>query len=150
GGPVRQSHLGVTGMWGGYGAGRRGSRSARRGWIVLRGGGAGVVGFDGPLRELMTGLRVRSDQRLASLGADVLAPAFDAARFVSLLRCDDPPRQIGDALLDQRNVAGIGNIWKAEGCWEALVDPWRRVGDVSDSEALAIISGIRPRMLLSA
>jgi endonuclease-8 len=47
-------------------------------------------------------------------------------------------------------VAGIGNIWKAEGCWEAAVDPWRRVSEVTDDEALAIVDGMRPRMMRSA
>jgi endonuclease-8 len=66
------------------------------------------------------------------------------------LRSDDHTRTIGDALLDQRNVAGIGNIWKAEGCWEASIDPWRRVSEVADAEALAIVDALRPRMSLSA
>jgi endonuclease-8 len=79
-----------------------------------------------------------------------LAETFDAQRFLALLRGDDQTRGLGDALLDQRNVAGIGNIWKAEGCWEAGVDPWRAVSDVSDAEALAVIDGMRPRMQLSA
>ncbi|MGZ4194286.1 MAG: DNA glycosylase, partial [Solirubrobacteraceae bacterium] len=56
----------------------------------------------------------------------------------------------GEALLDQRNVAGIGNIWKCEGCWEAAVDPWRPVSSVTDEEAMAIISAVRPRMGHSA
>jgi endonuclease-8 len=109
-----------------------------------------VVQFDGPLLELLTEGRVRFDQRLAALGPDVLAPELDGARFLRLLRSDDPTRAIGDALLDQRNVAGIGNIWKAEGCWEARVDPWRAVARVADAEAFAIIEGMRPRMLRSA
>jgi endonuclease-8 len=108
------------------------------------------VEFDGPVLELLTEGRTRFDQRLAALGPDVLADEFDAPRFLARLRRDDPGRPIGDALLDQRTVAGIGNIWKAEGCWEARVDPWRAVRDVSDAEALAIVSGMRPRMQRSA
>ena len=77
------------------------------------------------------------------------SPSVRPARFLARLRGDDPTRPIGDALLDQRNVAGIGNIWKAEGCWEAPIDPWRAVGDVSDLELAAVIDGIRPRMQLS-
>jgi endonuclease-8 len=57
---------------------------------------------------------------------------------------------IGEALLDQRNVAGMGNIWKSEGCWEAALDPWRPVSTVSDEEAMAIIDAVRPRMAHSA
>jgi endonuclease-8 len=109
-----------------------------------------VVEFDGPVLELLTEERTRFDQRLAGLGPDVLAPEFDLDRFISRLRADDPTRPIGDALLDQRSVAGIGNIWKAEGCWEAQVDPWRPAADVSDDEASRIIEAIRPRMQRSA
>ena len=85
-----------------------------------------MVEFDGPLLELMTDGRTRFDQRLAALGPDVLATEFDRERFLRRLRDGRPDAPLGDALLDQRNVAGIGNIWKAEGCWEAGVDPWRR------------------------
>jgi hypothetical protein len=48
-------------------------------------------------------------------GPDVLAEDFDSERFLARLRAEDPTRGIGDALLDQSLVAGIGNIWKAEG-----------------------------------
>src|ERR1700759_2025448 len=98
----------------------------------------------------MTSARPRLDHRLATLGPDVLAPEFDAARFLARLRSDDQTRAIGDALLDQRNIAGIGNAWKAEGCWAAEIDPWRPVTSVSDAEALAVIEAVRPGMLESA
>jgi endonuclease-8 len=147
---VLHSHLGMVGVWGVYGRGRRWGRSPRRAWLVIRVGDVSVVQFDGPTLELITEMRRRSDQRLAALGPDVLAPAFDSERFLRRLRGDDQTRYIGDALLDQRNVAGIGNIWKAEGCWEATIDPWRPVASVSDEEALAVIAGARPRMQLSA
>ncbi|HUA71870.1 MAG TPA: DNA-formamidopyrimidine glycosylase family protein [Solirubrobacteraceae bacterium] len=147
---VLHSHLGMVGVWGVYGPGRRWGRSARRAWIVFRAGEHEVVEFDGPLLELITEGRTRFDQRLAALGPDVLADEFDFARCLAQLRSDDPTRPVGDALLDQRNVAGIGNIWKAEGCWEAGVDPWRPLGTVEDREVVAIIERVRPRMLQSA
>jgi endonuclease VIII len=147
---VLHSHLGMVGVWGVYGPGRRWGRSRHRAWIVLRSGEHEVVEFDGPLLELMTEGRTRFDQRLAALGPDVLAGEFDRDRFLARLRGDDQTRYIGDALLDQRNVAGIGNIWKAEGCWAAAIDPWRRVSSVTDDEALAIVEAVRPRMMRSA
>jgi endonuclease VIII len=147
---VLHSHLGMVGVWGVYGPGRRWGRSARRAWIVFRAGDHEVVEFDGPLLELITEGRTRFDQRLAALGPDVLADEFDRVRFLKRLREDDPSRPFGDALLDQRNVAGIGNIWKAEGCWEAGVDPWRPLGTVEDREAVAVIEATRPRMMRSA
>jgi endonuclease-8 len=150
GGLVVHSHLGMRGMWAVYGPGRRWRRSARRAWFVLRCGGQEVVEFDGPLLELMTAARVRFDQRLSALGPDVLAEEFDTERFLRRLHEDAQDRSIGDALLDQRNIAGLGNIWKAEGCWEAAIDPWRLLSRLSDDEAAAIVAAVRPRMSLSA
>jgi endonuclease-8 len=116
----------------------------------MRRGGAEVVQFDGPVLELMTDARVRSDPRLAHLGPDILAAEFDAERFLRRLREDDPTRPIADALIDQQTIAGIGNLWKSEGCFAAAVDPWRATGRVSDAEALAIVEAVRPRMQESA
>jgi endonuclease-8 len=98
----------------------------------------------------MTEGRSRFDQRLAALGPDVLAPQFDGDTFLRRLRADDPGRTLGDALLDQSIVAGIGNLWKAEACWEAVTDPWRALSSVSNAQALDLIEAVRPRMLRSA
>ena len=91
---------------------------------MLERAGHQVVQFDGPLLELMTESRTRFDQRLEALGPDVLADEFAFHLYIARLRSDDPTRGIGDALLDQRNLAGIGNLWKAEGLWESA-----RTGD---------------------
>lgn len=55
----------------------------------------------------------------------------------------------GRTRLDQR-IAGIGNLWKVEACFEAGIDPWRPAGQVSDAEAVAIVDAARPRMQQSA
>jgi endonuclease-8 len=151
GGLTIHSHLRMTGAWGTYPEGRRWGRSPRRAWLVLRAAGHAVVQFDGPVLELMTAARSRFDQRLAALGPDIVGPEpFDEDEFLRRLRQDDPTRPIGDALLDQRTVAGIGNLWKVEGCFAAGIDPWRPAGRVSDEEALAIVAETRPRMQRSA
>jgi endonuclease-8 len=150
GGLTLHSHLRMRGAWGVYERGRRWRRSPRRAWLVIRTAEHEVVQFDGPVLELMTDARARSDRRLAALGPDLLADDFDESRFLTRLREDDQTRGIGDALLDQRNLAGIGNAWKSEGCFLAGIDPWRRLSEVSDEEALAIVRELRPRMLASA
>jgi endonuclease-8 len=109
-----------------------------------------VIQLRGPVLELMTESRTRFDQRLAALGPDILAPELDEPEFLRRLRHEDPTRGIGDALLDQRTIAGIGNLWKSEGCFAAGIDPWRPVAKVSDEEALAIVRETRPRMQASA
>src|SRR5690349_7776799 len=108
------SHLRMTGVWGVYERDRRWRRSPKRAWLVLRTPGHDIVEFDGPVLELMTESRTRFDRRLAMLGPDILASEFDSGRFLRRLREADPTRGFGDALLDQRIVAGIGNLWKAE------------------------------------
>jgi endonuclease VIII len=144
------SHLRMTGSWGTYRDGQRWRRAARRAWLVLRTPQGEVVQFDGPLLELLTESRTRFDRRLAELGPDILAPQLDEQRFLRRLREDDQTRAIGDALLDQRTLAGIGNMWKSEGCFAAAIDPWRPAGRVSDDEALAIVRATRPKMQQSA
>jgi endonuclease VIII len=150
GGLVLHSHLRMTGWWGVSREGERWRRSPRRAWLVLRAAGHEVVQFDGPVLELMTESRTRLDQRIAGLGPDVLAERFDGERFLRRLREDDPTRPIGDALLDQRTIAGLGTIWRSEGLFAAGIDPWRPTADVSDEEALAVVEAVRPRMARSA
>lgn len=147
---VIYSHLRMTGAWSIGPVGRRWPRAPRRAWLVLRSGEHEVVQFDGPVLELLTALRLRSDPRIAQLGPDVLADEFDAAAFLHRLRQDDPTRAFGDALLDQRIVAGLGTIWRAESLFDARVDPLTPTGHVSDAQALAVIAAARPRMAASA
>ena len=144
------SHLRMTGAWRVHPAGARWSRSPRRAWLVLTKDDNSVVQFDGPVLELLTETRRRFDRRLALLGPDLIKDDFDEAAFLRRLREDDPTRGIGDALLDQRTIAGIGNLWKAEGCWLAEVDPWRPAGTVSDDDVLRIVRALAPRMRQSA
>ena len=150
GGLTLHSHLRMGGKWGVYGRGQRWRRSPRRAWLVIRTAEHEVVQFDGPVLDLMTDWRTRFDQRLAGLGPDLLRDDFDEDAFLRRLREDDSTRGIGDALIDQRNVAGIGNIWKSESCHLAGISPWRAVRRVSDDEARAIVRAARPLMRLSA
>jgi endonuclease VIII len=150
GGLTLHSHLRMTGAWDVHAAGERWRRAERRAWLVLRVPGWEVVEFDGPVLELLPDARTRTDPRLAALGPDVLGEELDELLFLARLRREDPARAIGDALIDQRTLAGIGNYWKSETCFAAAVDPWRAVARVSDREALELVRYARERMLLSA
>jgi len=77
------------------------------------------------------------------LGPDLLGPDWDPAEAERRLRAD-PARPVGEALLDQRNLAGIGNIYKAETLFLRGVDPWRPVGEVT---GLAPLVGLAQRLL---
>lgn len=147
---VLHSHLRMTGLWGVYPDGQRWRRAPRRAWLVLRSASHAVVQFDGPVLELMSESRSRFDLRLAALGQDILGESLDEQRLLARLREDDPTRGIGDALLDQRIVAGIGNIWKSEACFAARLDPFRATGEVADEQLLEALRFAREWMAAAA
>ncbi|HEY1687487.1 MAG TPA: DNA-formamidopyrimidine glycosylase family protein [Solirubrobacteraceae bacterium] len=150
GGLTLHSHLRMTGAWGVYRKGRPWRRSPSRAWLVLSVGDSDVVQFDGPLLELLTESQLRRQRRIANLGQDLLAEDFDESRFLQRLQMGSGSRTLGEALLDQRVVAGIGNVWKSEACFAAGIDPSRPIGEVEPQEALAIVAFARSQMAHSA
>jgi len=147
---VLHSHLRMSGAWAVAEAGERWPRSPRRAWLVIESGGRSVVQFDGPLLEMITLARSRSDPQLAALGQDILGERFDEALLIRAIREDDPTRPFGDALIDQRTIAGIGNIWKSESCFAAGADPWKPVGQTAEETVLATVAFAREQMAHSA
>ena len=144
------SHLGMNGSWQVYGAGERRRRPDRSAWLVLGAeDGVEAVQFGGPTLRVLTARALRRDPALARLGPDVLAPDFDPADSIRLLR-GAPGRELGDALLDQGKVAGIGNIFKSESCFAARLDPWRAVGGLSDEDLERVLLEARRLMLDAA
>jgi endonuclease-8 len=129
GGLVLRSHLRMSGRWTLV---RRDSVRRGRPWLVLRGARREAVLWNGPVLELHS-------RALRRLGPDILAapPALD--RMLGNLRREHPARELGDALLDQTLVAGIGNKWKAEALWAAEVSPWRPLGRTTDDELRATL-----------
>jgi endonuclease-8 len=124
GGVVVRSHLRMSGRWS---LRPRGERRVGRPWLVLRGERAEAVLWNGPVLELHA-------RAIARLGPDILErpPRIDA--MLARLRRSDGTRPVGEALLDQSIVAGIGNMWLAESLWEARLSPWRRAARVDDGE----------------
>ena len=124
GGLVLRSHLRMKGRWRVF---RRDTPIFGQPWLVLRGDEYVGAMFNGAVLELDRGIAQR-------LGPDILAEPPDYDTMLARLRREDRQRRIGEALLDQRLVAGIGNLWKAESLWRARVSPWRRLAEVSDEE----------------
>jgi endonuclease VIII len=77
----------------------------------------------------------RETRVVGHLGPDLLGPDWDTGEAVRRLLAD-PARPVGEALLDQRNLAGVGNIFATEMLFLRGVSPWRPVGEVSDLRAL--------------
>jgi endonuclease-8 len=95
---------------------------------------------------LELGTEARTRRRL---GPDILDDPPDYDAMLERLRAAPPEREVGDVLLDQRLVAGIGNLWKAEALWDARLSPWRPLAAVKDEELLATLASAH-RLMRSA
>ncbi len=135
-GIVVRSHLGMNGRWwiGPAGAALRG-----RPWLVLRGRTLEATQWRGTTLTL-------DDGRAARLGPDLLADETDVAEVTRRVVASDPFRLLGEALLDQRLVAGIGNMWLAELLWHGRLSPWSRVGAVDDASLAPALAWARTEM----
>lgn len=131
GGLTLHSHLRMDGAWRVFAAGRPwhgGPEYEIR--AVLATADHTAVGYRLPVLEL---LRTADEERVVGhLGPDLLGPDWDAGRAAANLLAR-PERPLGEALLDQRNLAGIGNIYKCEVCFLAQVTPWTPVGDLPEA-----------------
>ena len=136
GGIVVRSHLRMRGRWR---VERRGSARVGTPWLVLRGAEQEAVLWNGPVLAL-------DDGPVRALGPDVLASEPDLDAVVARLRAA-PDLPLGEALQDQRLVAGIGNMWMAETLWEIRVSPWLRVGEVADDVLRDAAAAARGLML---
>jgi endonuclease-8 len=125
GGVTVRSHLRMNGRW----TVRERGRSPWRGrpWLVLRTPRWEAAQWNGPVLTL-------EDRRTRHLGPDLLADDVSVGEVVARLRATEPNRLLGDVLLDQRVVAGIGNMWMAELLWHAELSPWLRICDASDEK----------------
>ena len=138
---VLRSHLRMRGRW--QVRPRDGRVRRGRPWLVLQSTSHEALLWNGPVLELTA-------RGMRGLGPDILADPRDLAAMIANLRREYPARELGDALLDQRLVAGIGNVWKAESLWQAQVSPWRRLGDVSNDELERVLGEAARLMRASA
>ena len=135
GGVVLRSHLRMTGRW------RVAARGTTRGrpWLVLRAGPWEATQWNGPVLTL-------ERRPLKRLGPDLLADATDVADVVRRVRREPANRLVGEALVDQRVVAGIGNMWLAEALWQARVSPWAPLATLSDAALESALAWARDAM----
>lgn len=119
------SHLKMEGSWHVHRRGQRWRRPAYQARAVLRTDETEAVGYDLGVLDLLAD----PDAALAYLGPDLLDPDFDRDEAIRRLAAH-PDETIGAALLDQRHMAGVGNVFRSEICYLRAVLPTRRVADV--------------------
>ncbi|HEY5229794.1 MAG TPA: DNA-formamidopyrimidine glycosylase family protein [Galbitalea sp.] len=128
-----RSHLKMEGSWDIYLGGARWRHPAWQARAILGVPGAVTVGF--LLGELEVVPRDRESDIIGYLGPDILGADWDAELAVQNLAAD-PARPIGLVLLDQRVIAGLGNVYRNELCFLRGVLPTRPVGETDDLPGL--------------
>lgn len=144
-GSVLHTHLRMGGAWHLYREGDRWQRARSSASAILAVPGYVAVCFRAPIVRLLRASALRGDALIGGLGPDLLASGFDAAEALRRLRAlDEVP--LGVAVMDQRVVAGIGNIYKSEILFRLRLDPFAPVRAYTDEELSALLSFARRLM----
>jgi endonuclease-8 len=141
-GLMLRSHMRMTGSWHRYRRNEPWRRPARYASAVLETERLVAVAFDAPVIELLTDADRRRSRPLNQLGPDLLGTDFDMDEALGRLRQRDA-EELGNALLDQRAVAGIGNVVKSETAFIERLDPWAPVSAIPDDDLRRALSTAR-------
>jgi endonuclease-8 len=128
---VLRTHMRMHGSWHLYRPGERWRRPRHEMRIVLATEAFEAIAFSVPVAELLPGRELDRRPQWRELGPDPLGPSFDAGEAIARL-ATRAEMEIADALLDQRTMAGIGNIYKSETLFAAGVNPFAHVAELSD------------------
>ncbi|MDL2336120.1 MAG: DNA-formamidopyrimidine glycosylase family protein, partial [Chloroflexota bacterium] len=134
------THLGLHGSWHRYRAGERWRRPAVRAVAILATDEATAVCFDAPTVELIETRALAAHPVLRALGTDVARSDFDTDAALAALR--EPGRAsmaVGDALIDQTALAGLGNVYRSELPFIERLNPFTSVHEVSDAKLHAML-----------
>jgi len=149
-----RTHMRMNGSWHRYRPGERWRRPPARARVVLEVPGAVAVCFDAPVVELFEQRAEALNPSLSALGPDLLDPSWDEdAAAEALRRLRHPARAdwpIAGALLDQRAVAGIGNIWRNETLFAERLDPLAPVRTLDDETLARLVETARRLLTDSA
>ncbi len=149
GGLSLHAHMGMSGGWYVYRTDEPWRRGRRSAWLILDLGGIDVVQFGGPTMRLVRKIELKRDSRLASIGADLLGTDFDVESGTDTLATAGKV-ELGEALLNQHLLAGIGNIFKSEACFAARLDPWRPVDSFDREELTSVVEIARKQLVVGA
>ncbi|MBX3424244.1 MAG: Fpg/Nei family DNA glycosylase [Pirellulales bacterium] len=140
------SHMGMTGSWHLYPPGEPWRKPPRLAALVLTVRGVDAVCFTPKTLELLSPDALRRHSQLQHLGPDLLAGEFAGEEALARLRAVDAA-PLGEAIMNQRVVSGIGNIYKSEVLFIRGLDPFASVAAYSDQELAALLAEARQLML---
>jgi endonuclease-8 len=138
------SHMRMRGVWHVYRPGERWRRPAWQLKAALETADSVAVCFSAPIVELIRDVA----SRIGHLGPDIVADQWSPSVAVARARqLDEMP--IGDVMLDQRVVAGIGNVYRCESLWNMRINPWKPTRELDDETLRALFDTAREAMRLN-
>jgi endonuclease-8 len=135
---ILRTHMRMNGSWHLYRLGERWQRPARDMRVLLETASFVAVGFNVPVAEFLSSHDLSRHPELGRLGPDLLDPAFDRGGAIGRLRAHGADT-LDVALLNQRIVAGVGNVLKSETLFVAGLNPFRRVATLTDEEVERVV-----------
>ena len=148
GGLTLRTHMRMNGSWHIYRPGERWQAPRSEMRIILATGDFVAVGFSIPIAEFLSERAVARHPEMRALGPDILTDDFDSADVRDRMRARGA-EEIANVLLNQRVVAGIGNIYKSESLFLAGVNPFRHVDELTDEQLDDILANARKLMRAS-
>jgi endonuclease VIII len=136
------THMRMHGSWHVYRPGERWQRSRAGLRILIEADAFVAVAFEVPVAELLTGQALARHPALLALGPDLLDETFDAQEAARRIR-EQGRRPINEVLLDQRVLAGVGNVFKSEVLFAVAINPLAPAGLLDDAQLSAIVSTAR-------
>lgn len=139
---VLHTHMKMSGSWHVYRPGERWWRPESEARVVIRTETVVAPCFHPPVVELLTAKELGLHRVVSALGPDIVRDEFDLEEAIRRIRTDQD-RDIATALLDQRAISGIGNVFKVEALFLACLDPWAKVRDLDDDALRRVIGEAR-------
>ena len=139
---ILATHMLMSGSWHIYRVGERWKRARSHMRIVLSSAEMVAVAFDVPVARFHTARTLERFAAVAGLGPDLLGKTFAADEAATRL-LEHGEEEVGNVLLNQRVMAGIGNVFKSEICFACGVNPFRKVAVLRTSELDCLLSTAR-------
>jgi endonuclease-8 len=145
GGGTLATHMLMSGSWHIYRPGERWQKPRTDMRIVIENSEYHAIGFKVPVAEMHTPQSLARDRRIPGAGTDVLSPEFDADAAVGRLLAH-ADEEVGDVLLHQKVLAGVGNVFKSEVCFVTGLNPFRTVATLTHEQAVEAITVARRQL----
>ena len=139
GGAIPLTHMRMNGSWHIYRPGERWQLPPSQMRIVIETADFVAVGFNVPVAEMHTRQSLARDLRIPPIASDVLGQGFDAEGAIAHL-LSAPDLELGEVLLRQTVLAGVGNVFKSEICFVTGLNPFRKAGTLLPEQARQIVS----------